>query len=406
MGSSFSRRRRPWPTADLGSHRDAAAGHHTGDVDGDVAGDVFVPVARLAALGTDLAERPLGPSLAFRISLRSQLLDEAAARTPAVPAPRSGSEHAPPSSALPSRPAPRSQPGKRVARRVTAAGLLLVVSGGGLTAAAASSSLPGDPLYGVKRLTESVRLHATHGSSPSADVQFVRHRLAEAERIAAPAGPDASASPGTRWADFDRAVGDARTALGRLQVAPASPDVVASLAAQRDRWQALLPVVPPESRRSVQGALDLVVSITGTLPAVRGSDPVGGDAAQLPEPEASDTPVGGARVPGAEPDADPAPPVTRSAAPSDGTSENGGSAPGLSLPDLGSATDEETDAGGTPGAGSGGADEQPRRLPLLPERGDFPTRSNTGNSSSWDGGPGVLERTADAVTQLLPPRDR
>ncbi len=60
--------------------------------------------------------------------------------------------------------------------------VFLVISGGAVTLA--QSSLPGDPLYGIKRLTESVRL-AVSGNDPALQTEFAARRIGEIEQILA-----------------------------------------------------------------------------------------------------------------------------------------------------------------------------------------------------------------------------
>src|SRR3989338_2514605 len=71
------------------------------------------------------------------------------------------------------------------ARMPIAIALILVISGG--TALAAQGALPGDPLYAVKNLTETIESKVAVGSKASAEVE-AKHalaRLSEAETLAA-----------------------------------------------------------------------------------------------------------------------------------------------------------------------------------------------------------------------------
>ena len=71
------------------------------------------------------------------------------------------------------------------ARMPIAIALILVISGG--TALAAQGALPGDPLYAVKNLTETIESKVAVGAKASAEVE-VKHalaRLSEAETLAA-----------------------------------------------------------------------------------------------------------------------------------------------------------------------------------------------------------------------------
>jgi hypothetical protein len=239
-------------------------------------------------------------------------------------------------------------------------------------------------------------------------VQFVSHRLSEAERISSPAGT--SRAPAARWAEFDRVVTDAGSALVRLRADDPNPGAVTTLAGQRTRWAALLPVVPADQRTSVQQVLQLLTSITGTLPST--ADPAAIDPAAT-DPAAVAAAVGGARPPtvngadsgGSTPSTATGAPGHATPAPS-GTADvprDGGAAPRQGKANAGSPTASAGGAG-TPtpsGPSVGGTTHRRPQLPLVPRRGELPSRSNT-SSSSWDGGPAVLERTSDALTRLLP----
>src|SRR3954453_6741501 len=158
--------------------------------------NLFGPVARLSSLATELAEIPLGPRPAFRAELRARLIEEAGrsrVEQPAVLLDAPFEDEA-------------GRPGRgRYGRRAAAVGLALALAGGGV-AAAAERSLPGETLYPVKRLGQSVRLALDPGSGVGPSVHLLSARISEAERTVAidPAGRNTD-----RWRAVDSALGDA-----------------------------------------------------------------------------------------------------------------------------------------------------------------------------------------------------
>lgn len=181
-------------------------------------GTVNDPVAlALLRMSQQLAARPLGPSADFQAALRYRLLDLASEPAPVVL--RSGwTESA--NAALAGWRAPR--------RAAFASGLLavlLVLGGIGLLG---SRSLPGDPLYGVKRMAENVQLAAAHGDLAKGHrhLQFAATRLREATALVGRgdtvlgAGPDRPVAGGSEL--------DARTsALVVLTLSDMNSQIVA-----------------------------------------------------------------------------------------------------------------------------------------------------------------------------------
>lgn len=138
-------------------------------------GTVNDPVALgLLRMRQQLAALPLGPNADFRAALRYRLLDLASEPAPVVL--RSDWRET----------ANAALAGWRAPRRAAfASGLLavlLVLGGIGLLG---SRSLPGDPLYGVKRMAENVQLAAAHGDLAKGHrhLEFAATRLREATAL-------------------------------------------------------------------------------------------------------------------------------------------------------------------------------------------------------------------------------
>lgn len=143
------------------------------------AGSGLAPLVGLA-LALTPAEHP--PEPGFRAGLRAQLVAEAAARVPALPAQRT--------------PEPVRPTGSRWRQAVAAVAVASAVTGLGAVAAS-SQALSGDALYGLKLRIESLQL-----SLADSDLERGRElleqaetRLAEAERLAASGTAD---EPSTR----------------------------------------------------------------------------------------------------------------------------------------------------------------------------------------------------------------
>jgi hypothetical protein len=135
-------------------------------------------VADLVRFAESLCEAAVvEPSAAFRLSLRSQLMTEAA--TVLVPAP--------PAPAAP-RVIKTAAPARPVRRRVATVTAALVASAGaaGIVASSASA-VPGEMLYPVKRSVESVelQLHRDDASRGAFQLAQASERLAEARSLSA-----------------------------------------------------------------------------------------------------------------------------------------------------------------------------------------------------------------------------
>lgn len=158
-------------------------------------GTVNDPVALgLLRMRQQLAACPLGPSADFQAALRYRLLDLASEPAPVVL--RSGWTQ-PANAALAGWRAPR-----RAAFATGLLAVLLVLGGIGLLG---SRSLPGDPLYGVKRMAENVQLATAHGDLAKGHrhLQFAATRLREATALVGRgdtvlgAGPDRPVAGGS-----------------------------------------------------------------------------------------------------------------------------------------------------------------------------------------------------------------
>jgi hypothetical protein len=135
-------------------------------------------IADLVRFAEDICEAAaVEPSPAFRDSLRTQLMTEAA--TVLVP------RQATPRQAAPRRPEPRKSAMRRRTATLTAAA---IASAGavGLVATSASA-VPGEILYPVKRTVESVelQLHRSDASRGSFQLERASERLGEARQLSA-----------------------------------------------------------------------------------------------------------------------------------------------------------------------------------------------------------------------------
>ncbi|MET0448471.1 MAG: DUF5667 domain-containing protein [Aeromicrobium sp.] len=134
-------------------------------------------IAELVRLAEDLCEAAAAvePSAAFRSSLRTQLMTEAATvLVPVAPAPR--------------RALPRPKPARRGRRRVASLTAAAVAAAGAIGIVASSASaVPGELLYPVKRSVESVELQLHRDDASRGTFQLARasERLAEARQLSA-----------------------------------------------------------------------------------------------------------------------------------------------------------------------------------------------------------------------------
>jgi len=157
---------------DQGKEIDALLGEHPEEA------DELAPLLEVAAYTRETLDFFEPPSTAGLAAGRRRML-EAAARK------RAETRRSRWESAL----AALGQWVRTPARGLAMAALLLalLVVAGGATVVAAADSLPGDPLYGVKRTTEQVRLALTTDPAARAalHVQFNQERQSEARAVAA-----------------------------------------------------------------------------------------------------------------------------------------------------------------------------------------------------------------------------
>lgn len=213
--------------------------------------EVFASVSSLAALGRELATRPLGPRPAFREELRRRLLEEAAELPSpargllAVPSPSTAEQRADERATTPDRGvAGRPRP----IRTLAAAGAALVVLGTGLTVAAAGAALPGEVLYPVKRVGEQVRTTLDPTGTPSRDAaRTVASRLGELEALNGSGAPPSAA----RWSAMETALADADAAVAATAASVPAPVLADALAPARQRLVALLPGLSDAQRPAV-----------------------------------------------------------------------------------------------------------------------------------------------------------
>jgi len=133
-------------------------------------------LAPLVGLARSLQSLPLGPTPDFRDALRQRLLAVAAVAPAAAPA-RTASKLGGLDRLVGSWRAQR-----RFAVAAGAMAGVVAIAGVGV---AGSRSLPGDPLYGIKRGTEAVQLATTHGLQARGELhlRFAKERLSEVERL-------------------------------------------------------------------------------------------------------------------------------------------------------------------------------------------------------------------------------
>lgn len=134
----------------------------------------------LLGLARSLQALPLGPSADFRDSLRQRLV------AVATVAPHNPPTAAPTATARPLAALDRKIGSWRAQRRLAvAAGAMASVVAVAGVGVAGNRSLPGDPLYGVKRGTEALQLATTHGLVARGELHLhlAKERLHEVERL-------------------------------------------------------------------------------------------------------------------------------------------------------------------------------------------------------------------------------
>jgi Domain of unknown function (DUF5667) len=313
---------------------------------------------QLRAAGPELATAAV-PRQEFRSALRTRLVAVAAVQPYATPTPTSAA------------PARRHRRGLVVASGAVAS--VVAVSG---VSFAAGRSLPGDPLYGLKRGTEALQLRTASGDLERGrdHLRFAATRLREA-RALAEGRHDVSlpswaggllatptvATPRTERLvraldDMDRATeAGRRLLLDAWVAAPGDQRPMVALArfgaAQQRGLTALLPLLPPGVQDRALASLSLVTDVAAqgsALCAGCGTGPTS------PEPSAPSAtlPSGGSPVPGTPGSA--APPVVPPLLPVPSAPPGATTAP---LP---------TDAGQRPGTPPSAPALQPSAPPTLP----------------------------------------
>ena len=221
-------------------------------------------LAPLVSLARALSPAAHRPEPTFRTALRAQLVAEATARVPALPAPRA------PEKVRPSAP--------RWRHAVAALAVTSAVTGVG-TAAASSQALPGDTLYGLKLRIEAIQL-----SLADSDLERGRElleqaeaRLGEAEQLAS-AGTISSTNAATRaelantLTTMDLVATAGAAALVESYDQTGDPESMLLLARfvdrQQLRLQALSVGLDPGLRASAQRALDTLALVENATRAV------------------------------------------------------------------------------------------------------------------------------------------
>ncbi|MDX6275316.1 MAG: hypothetical protein QOJ92_2526 [Frankiales bacterium] len=272
-------------------------------------------LAPLVGLARSLQSLPLGPTPDFRDGLRQRLLAVAAV----APAPSA----ARPASKLAG--LDRLVGGWRAQRRfaVAAGAMASVVAIAGV-GVAGSRSLPGDPLYGIKRGTEALQLSTTHGLQARGELhlRFAKERLSEVERLSGAAESlgvtsQSSVAPVALTPAFGGSLSskivntlermDAETLAGSHDLTSAykqSHDtapleaLVGFTVAQQKRLNEVLPDLPDAARSAAAASLGVLAQVD----AATGDLLSGGQCTDACRPTPVPTPTAGPQVvPPAEP---------------------------------------------------------------------------------------------------------
>lgn len=320
-------------------------------------------LAPLVGLARSLQALPLGPSADFRDGLRQRLVAVAAVAPHSATA--SSPAHAPRPLAALDRMVGSWRAQRRLAVAAGAMASVVAVAGVGV---AGNRSLPGDPLYSIKRGTEAIQLATTNGLVARGELhlQLAEERLHEVERLSGVA--EALATPGQSSAVAPLApapafggslsskiVGtlermDAETLAGSADLTAAYEDshdtaplesLVSFTRSQQQRLNNVLPDLPDRARSAAVaslGVLKQVDAAAGDLlsggqctdacrptptPAPTAGPPV--TAPEQPEPctcDSEPTPGGG---PSGEPAPEPDP--SDSAEPTPSSSPSGNPSP-------------------------------------------------------------------------------
>ncbi|MDN5919652.1 MAG: DUF5667 domain-containing protein [Pseudonocardia sp.] len=305
-----------------------------------------------------------------------------------------------PSDGRPSaRPSGRRRPSlrKRFGVVVTAVAALAVLAG--VAATASRNALPGDSLYGVKRVTESTGGAFTFGDQAEAarQLELAHTRVDEIERLMSRSTPPDPAMVTSAIDDFDTATSNgSRLMLSGDRSAGGSQlsDLRTWATAQSDRMEQLRASMPqtvvPEADDSIT-LLERVLTRTEALRARTGCSGSGTESVD----DLGPLPSSGVCVP------DSGTARSERASGEPGTSESG---PGSSQPQ----TSTETSGSSSPSPSSSGTSEQPGLGQLLggdPARSQSgePTSPSSSSGSSSTGSSSSTTSTPDSPEPLLPP---
>ncbi|MBW0106833.1 DUF5667 domain-containing protein [Pseudonocardia sp. KRD291] len=312
-----------------------------------------------------------------------------------------GTAESRPSDGRPSaRPSGRRRPSlrKRFGVVVTAVAALAVLAG--VAATASRTALPGDSLYGVKRVTESTGGAFTFGDQAEAarQLELARTRVDEIERLMDRSTPPEPSTVTSAIDDFDTATSNgSRLMLSAERSAGGSQlgDLRTWATAQSGRMEQLRASMPqtivPEADDSI-ALLERVLTRTEALRARTGCSGSGTDSVD----DLGPLPSSGACVPDSG--------TARSE--QQDTEEPGTDESGTGSPEPESPT--ESSGSSSPSPSTSGTSEQPGLGPIL---GGDPARSQSGepsspsssSGSSGSGSSSSTKSTTDSPEPLLPP---
>ncbi|HSR24987.1 MAG TPA: DUF5667 domain-containing protein, partial [Candidatus Eisenbacteria bacterium] len=167
--------------------------------------------------------------------------------------------------------------GSRRLRQAVATGVAVAVLGSAGAAVASTRALPGDPLYGLKRGIENVRLSLA-GSDLSRGRDLLDqadHRLSEAEALAASSDartPAVMGRTGRALTEMDTAVLAGADALAQSYRATGDTEPMRVLSSsavdQQERLRDLIPLLDPSLRGRATDIADLLAVLQSQATAV------------------------------------------------------------------------------------------------------------------------------------------
>lgn len=268
----------------------------------------------LLGLARSLQALPLGPSADFRDTLRQRLV--AVATVSAHNAPAAAPARGVGALTALDRKVGSWRAQRRLAVAAGAMASVVAVAGVGL---AGNRSLPGDPLYGIKRGTEAIELATTHGLVARGELhlRLAKERLREVERLSgaaealgltAPASAVAPLAPAPAFggslsskivSTLERM--DSETLAGSADLTKAYKAdrdtaplevLVAFTRAQQQRLNAVLPDLPDAARSAAVASL----TVLDQVDAAAGDLLSGGQCTQACRPTPAPTPTAGPPV--------------------------------------------------------------------------------------------------------------